>query len=87
MKFGLPTKIKQNGMTYDSEDSRCKLFVGTTSATNGNGDLSIAFLTVVDDATNTLKQYFGVFNWDEKDACISQIMKHGGKWPVIVDNI
>lgn len=38
--------VNQNDMTYDSQDPRCQLFLGSTHATNGFGELKIAFVTV-----------------------------------------
>lgn len=74
--------VKQNGMTYDSEDPRCQLFIGTTAATGGTtNQLKIAFITVVDDSTQCLKRYFGVFDWEAREESIRNIMDVGGKWP------
>lgn len=73
--------VKQNNMTYDSNDPRCQIVVGSTNATNGLGRLEIAFITVVDDSSNMVKRYFGVFDWNCAEHCISCIMDTGGKWP------
>lgn len=74
--------IKQNDMTYDSEAPRCQLFIGGTAATGGlTTRLEIAFITVIDDSTQCLKRYFGVFDWATREDSIRNIMSVGGKWP------
>lgn len=74
--------VKQNEMTYDASDPRCQLFVGSTGAAGGQaGELKIAFITVIDDSTQELKRYFGVFNWESREESIRRIMDVGGKWP------
>lgn len=80
-------RINQNGMTFDSHDQRCQLFLCCTAASNGMGELKIAFVTVVDDSTQALKRYFGVWNSDDREGCIARIMDEGGKWPEPFMNI
>jgi hypothetical protein len=73
--------IKKNRMTYDDSNPRCQLFISNTSATHGLGNIQVAFITVIDDSTQMLKRYFGVWNWDDQKQSIAHIMDIGGKWP------
>jgi len=73
--------VNQNDMTNDSQDPRCQLFLGSTGATNGMGELKIAFVTVVVDSIQMLKRYFGAWDWDDKEGSIVRIMDVGGKCP------
>ena len=74
--------VNQNGMTYDSADPRCQCFVGGSDATGGLASyINIAFITVVDDDTQSLKRYFGLYRRESEESSIREIMDRGGKWP------
>ena len=74
--------VKQNDMTYNDEDPRCQLFLGSTGATQGMAsNLIVAFITVIDDRTQHQKRYFGVYSREAAAQSIREIMNKGGKWP------
>lgn len=79
--------IKKNNMTFDDSDPRCNFVVANTNATHGFGKIDLAFITVVDDKSQNLKHYFGVWLWSDMEKSISDIMDVGGKWPDVLENV
>lgn len=79
--------VKQNDMTYDESDKRCKVYTCQTHATRGYATcVQFAFITVIDDSTDTIKRYCGVFDINDFERSIREIMDIGGKWPHVFDN-
>ena len=79
----MTTLVKHNRMTYDGNDPRCQLFIADTSATSCMApSLLFAFISVVDDSTQMIKRYCGIFSWDREEECIREMMNVGGKWPM-----
>lgn len=79
--------VKANGMTYSTEDEHSSLHLSITHATNGLApEILIAYVTCVDDTTQQIKRYFGVFDWGDEAGSIERIMQKGGKWPAICRN-
>jgi hypothetical protein len=48
--------------------------------------MQFAFITVIDDSTDTIKRYCGVFDINDFERSIREIMDIGGKWPHVFDN-
>lgn len=78
-------EVKQNRMTFNDTDPKCGLEITSTHATGGLcPNLNVAFITVVDDSSKHQKQYFGVFDFEDQEESIRNIMKVGGKWPAVI---
>ena len=74
-----------NNLVFDDHSQLCRLEVAETQ-----GQL-FAFVRCVDASLDDYqsgknkgtKEYWGHFTWDNQESCIKQIMKNGGKWPIL----
>jgi len=76
-------KVQFNGMTYDDSDPRCTTWIASTQATMGlSSEVKTAFVTCVDDSTQIIKRYWGVWSTENQAQSMLDILQRGGKWPV-----
>lgn len=69
-------------MVFDDADPRCRFYV---SSTQGH---QFAFVQCLDLGFSEnrlsvpgIKRYWGLWDWDDEEGSIKQIMAQGGKWP------
>lgn len=85
MGIGQRIIVEMNNLRFDSGDPRCQIIMGETQATANlylTNTIRIAFLTVIETQTQTLKRYWGVYDYLREKESVEEILKHGGKWPM-----
>lgn len=73
-------QVEVNNLIYDSSNRDCKCILSDSQGT------VYAFLQVLDMGMPEhplKKRYWGIYDHDDPEGAIQEIMERGGKWPLL----
>ena len=69
-----------NNMFYEDYNPRCKFVHGTLMYAPMAGQ-DVAYIQCIDLNTDEEKRYWGVFDFNDIEGSVKNIMKYGDRWP------